>query len=104
MNGTEVTGVVLKNLEAIWGVGSMVGYWVENKQSTYVVVRSIPEREWLSNVGGTQGLVGSNPGVLWRPRPPVVVSKAWNHVDVKVDLMMAEAAKGAVIHMLYSAE
>ena len=34
MNGTEVTGVVLKNLEAIWGVGSMVGYWVENKQST----------------------------------------------------------------------
>lgn len=54
MNGTEVTGVVLKNLEAIWGVGSMVGYWVENKQSTYVLVPSIPEREWLSNVGGTQ--------------------------------------------------
>ena len=54
--------------------------------------------------GWDPGLGGSNPGVLWRPRQPVVVSKAWNHVDVKVELMMVEAAKGAVIQGLYSAE
>lgn len=58
VNGTEVAGVVLKNLEAVWGVGSVVGCWVKNKQSAYIVVHGIPEREWLSEVGGTQGQVG----------------------------------------------
>lgn len=32
MNDNEVAGVMLKNLEAVWGVGSVVGCWVENKQ------------------------------------------------------------------------
>ena len=75
----------------------MVGCWVENKPSAYVVVRGIPEREWLSDVGGTQSLVGGTPGVMWGPRQPVVVSSAWNRVDFKVELMTAEAVKGAVI-------
>lgn len=100
MYSTEVAGVVLKNLEAICGVGSVVGSWVENKQSTYVVVRCIRERKWLSDVGGTQGLVGGNPGIMWGSRQPVVVSRAWNRVDVKVELMTAEAAKGVVIRGL----
>ena len=47
VNGTEVAETVLKNLEAVWGVGSIVGCWVENKMSAYVVVRGIPETEWL---------------------------------------------------------
>ena len=76
MNGTDVAGVVLKNLEAVWGVGSEVGCWVDNKQSTYVVVGGIPKREWLSDVGGTQSLVGGNTGIMWGPRQPVVVSRA----------------------------
>lgn len=25
MNGTEVAGIILKNVEAVWGVGSVVG-------------------------------------------------------------------------------
>ena len=100
VNGTHIASVVLKNLEAVWGVGSMVGCWVENKQSTYVVVHGILEREWLSDVGGTQGLVGGNPGVMWGPRQPVVVIRAWNRVDVKVELMTAEPARGAVIRGL----
>ena len=76
MYGTEVAGVVLKNLEAICGVGSVVGSWVENKQSTYVVVRGIRERKWLSDVGGTQGLVGGNPSIMLGSRQTVVVSRA----------------------------
>ena len=97
INGMDVAGVVLKNLEAVCGVGSMLGCWVENKQSTNVVVRGILEREWLSDVGRTQGLVGGNSGIMWGPRQPVVVSRAWNRVDVMVELITAEAAKGAVI-------
>ena len=57
----------MKNLEAVWGVGSQVGCWVENKMSAYVVVRGIPEREWLSEKGGVQGLVHRNPGIMWGP-------------------------------------
>lgn len=33
---------------------------------------------------------------MWGPRQPVVVSKEWNRGDVKVEIMTAEAAKGAV--------
>ena len=64
VNGTEVARTVMKNLQAMWGVGSLVGCWVDNKVSAYVVVRGIPEREWLSEKGGVQGLVVGNPGIM----------------------------------------
>ena len=97
VNGSDVAKMILGNLEVVWGVGSVVGHWVENKLSAYVVVRGIPEREWLSEKGGVQGLVDGNPGVMWGPRQPTVISRAWNRVDVKVEIMTAEAAKGAVV-------
>ena len=97
VSGTEVAETILKNLEAVWGVGSLIGCWVENKLSAYVVVRGIPEKEWLSEQGGVQALVVGNPGIMWGPRLPVVISRAWNRVDVKMELMTAEAAKGAVV-------
>ena len=100
VNGTEVAGTLLKNLEAVWGVGSLVGCWVENKMSVYVVLRGIPEREWLSEPGGVQGLVVGNPGITWGPRQPVVVGRPWNRVDVKMELMTAEVARGAVMRGL----
>ena len=100
VNGTEVARTVMKNLEVVWGVGSLVGCWVENKVSAYVVVRGIPEREWLSEKRGVQGLVVGNSGIMWGPRQPVVVGRAWNRVDVKMELMTAEAARGAVMRGL----
>ena len=99
-NGSEVAKVVSKNLEAVWGVGSLIGCWVENKMSAYVVVRGIPEREWLSDKGGVQGLVDGNPGIMWGPRQPTVTGRAWNRVDVKVEIMTAEAAKSTVVRGL----
>ena len=68
--------------------------------SAYVVVRGIPEREWLLEKGGVQGLVDDNPGVMWGPKQPTVIGRAWNRVDVKVEIMTAEAAKGAVVRGL----
>lgn len=100
VNCAKVAGVMIKNLEAIWGVGSVIGGWVENKQSPYMVVHGILEREWLSGKGRVQGLVDGNPGVMWGPRQPAVVSNAWNRVDVKVELMTAEMAKEAVVREL----
>ena len=97
VNGSDVATMILRNLEAVWEVGSVVGCWVENKLSAYVVVRGIPEQEWLSEKGGVQGLVDGNPGVMWGPRQPTVIGRAWNRVDVKVEIMTAEAAKGAVV-------
>ena len=100
VNGSDVARTILRNLEAVWGVGSVVGCWVENKLSVYVVVRGIPEREWLSEKGGVQALVDGNPGVMWGPRQPMVIGRAWNRVDVKVEIMTAEAARGAVVRGL----
>ena len=87
---------MLKNLGDVWGVGSMVGCWVENKELVYVVVRGFQEREWLSQSGRVQCLVDGNSGIMWSPKQPVVVSGAWNPVDVTVEPMTAEMAKGAV--------
>ena len=78
----------------------MVGCWGENKLSAYVVVRGIPEREWFLEKGGVQGLVDCNPVVMWGPKQPTVIGRAWNRVDVKVEIMTAEAAKGAVVRGL----
>ena len=78
----------------------MVGCWVENKLSEYVVVRGILEREWLSEKGRVQGLIDGNPRIMWGPRQLTVISRAGNRVDVKVKIMTAEAAKGAVVRGL----
>ena len=100
VNGSDVARMILKNLDAVWGVGSVVGCWVENKLSAYVVVRGIPEREWLPENIGVQGLVDGNPGIMWGPREPSVINRAWNRVDVKVEIMTAETARGAVVQGL----
>ena len=97
VNGTVVARTMMRNLEAVWGVRSLFGCWVEDKMSANVVIRGIPEREWLSEKGGGKGLVEGNPGIMWGPRQHVVVSKAWNRVDFKMELMRAEAAKGVVM-------
>ena len=55
---------VLKNLVAVWGVGSVVGCLLENKISAYVVVRGISKREWLSEKLGVQGLLDGNLGIM----------------------------------------
>ena len=99
-NGSEVANVILKILEVVWGVGSLVGCWVENKVSAYIVVRGIPEREWLSDKGGVQGLLDGNQGIMWGPRQPTVTNRVWNRVDVKVEIMTAEAAKSTVVREL----
>ena len=48
-------------------------------------------------------MVDGNLGVMWGPRQPTVIGRAWNRVDVKVEIMTAEAAKGAVVRGLYTA-
>ena len=37
---------------------------------------------------------------MWGPRQPIVTSRAWNRVDVKVEIMTVEAAKGTVVRGL----
>ena len=99
-NGSEVAKVILKKLEAVWGLGSLVACWVKNTMSGYVVVRGIPEREWLSDKGGVQGLMDGNPEIIWGPRQPTVTNRTWKRVDVKVEIMTGEAAKGTVVRVL----
>lgn len=37
---------------------------------------------------------------MWEPMQPVVVTRAWNRVDVKVELITANAARNAVVRGL----
>ena len=43
LNASKITLTIMSYLDAVWGVRCLVGCWVENTMSTYVVVRSIPE-------------------------------------------------------------
>ena len=97
VDGSKVAQEVLRNLEVVWGVGSAVGCWRESKMSAYVLVQGILERKWLSDKSGVEGFVEGNLRIMWGPRQPVVVSKAWNSVDVKVELMTTDAARSAVV-------
>ena len=100
VNGSDVVRMIWKNLAAVWGVCSVVGCWVENKWLAYVVIRGILETEWLSEEGGVPGLIDGNPGIMWRYRQPTVIGRAWNRVNVKGEIMTAEAAGGAVVRGL----
>ena len=35
MKGSDVAKMILRNLGAVWGIGSVVGCWVENKLSAH---------------------------------------------------------------------
>ena len=76
VNGSGVARMILRNLEAVLGVGAVVECWVENKLSTYVVVQGISEREWMSEKDVVQGLIDGNSGVMWGPRQLTVIGRA----------------------------
>ena len=37
---------------------------------------------------------------MWGPRQPTVTNRAWNRVDVQVEIIRAKAAKGTVVRGL----
>ena len=62
--------------------------------SKYVVVGGIPEENWAAS--GWEGVRKDNPGVEWGHRGPLVVSRVWKKVSVKLGVLNA-AAVGAVV-------
>ena len=102
----RVTGVgrdtsdemVRKELEsdvtAVVGAGLVRESWVEVRKSRYVVVKGIPEAEWVKD--GMSKLKGGSGEVVWGRRAPVVTSRTGKagaaRVSVKVEVVSGEAA------------
>ena len=89
---------LLDDVMAVVGTGLVRDSWVEDCRSWYVVVKSIPEAEWVKNrltkLKGGAGVGG------WGCRAPVVVGRIGKpeaeRVSVKVEVLSGEVASALV--------
>ena len=77
------------NVVAAVGAAEVVDWWVEDHLSKYVVVGGIPEENWAAS--GWDGVRRDNPGVAWGHHSPLVVSRVWSRLAVKLEVLNAEA-------------
>ena len=90
----EVRKELESDVAAVVGAGLIKKSWVEGRKSRYVVVKGIPEAEWVK--GGMSRLKGGTGEVVWGRRAPVVTSRTGKagaaRVSVKVEVVSGEAA------------
>ena len=93
------------DVTAVVGAGLIKDSWVEERRSRYVVVKGVPEAEWMKD--GVSKLKGGAVGPLWGRRAPVVTSRVGRagaaRVSVKMEVVSGEAAaclvKGGTVFM-----
>ena len=90
----EVRKELETDVTAVVGAGLVRESWVERRKSRYVMVKEIPEAEWVKD--GMSKLKGGTGGVVWGRRAPVVTSRTGKagatRVSVKVEVVSGEAA------------
>ena len=83
---------------AVVGAGLIRDSWVEERKSRYVVLKGIPEAEWV--LGGIFNLKGGAGGAVWGTRALVVTSRVGKagaaRVSVKVEVVSGEATASLV--------
>ena len=67
---------------------------MEDHLSRYVLVVGIPEKNWAAS--GWEGVRRDSTGVAWGHRGPLVVSRVWGRLSVKLKVQDA-AAVGSVV-------
>ena len=82
------------NIAAVVGTADVVDWWVEDHLSRYVVVGGIPKGNWA--VSGWEGVRRDNPDVAWGHRGPLVVSRVWGKLSVKLEVRDAAAVSSVV--------
>ena len=88
----KMIGEIRHGADTAWGVGTVDGCWVEEKELVYVVVRGIPEGVWVGEGGGVYGLHRKYPMGDWGQRRPLVIRRAFSKVDVKAEVAHALSA------------
>ena len=94
---------MLDDVVAVVRAGLVRDAWVEERKSRYVVVKGIPESEWMKD--GLSKLKGGSGGALRGRRAPVVTGRVRKagaaRVSVKIEVVSGEAAaslvKGGVV-------
>ena len=87
-----MVGEIRHGADTAWGVGTVDGCWVEEKESVYVVIRGIREGEWVGEGGGVEGLHRKYPMGDWGKRRPLVIRRAFSKVVVKAEVAHALSA------------
>ena len=90
----EVVSLLRVNVAAAVGEAEVVDWWAEDHLSKYVVVGGVPEENWAAS--GWEGIRQDNLDVAWGRRGPLVVSRVWSNLMVKLEVLNA-AAVGTVV-------
>ena len=94
----DVRKDLVDDVTAVVGAGLVRDSWVEERKSRYVVVKGVPEAEWMK--AGMSKLKGGVVGPMWGRRAPVVTSHVGKagvaRVSVKVEVVSGEAARSLV--------
>ena len=89
---------LLNHVTAVVGTGLVRDSWVEDRRSRYVVVKSIPEAEWVNDE--LTKLKGGGGEGGWGRRAPMIVGQIGKpraqRVSVKVEVLSGEVAAALV--------
>lgn len=88
---------LLNDVTVVVGTGSVRDSCKENRRSRYVVLKGIPEAEWL--IHGLTKLKGGNGASGWGRRDPVVVGRVSRAGAVKVSVTVEVSTGEAVAAM-----
>ena len=96
--GKDTVGVVVRSalvddVSAVVGGGLLRHSWVEDRLSKYVVVKNVPEAEWLKD--GASKLKGGGGELVWGRRLPVVVGRVGKRGAERVSVKL-EVVSGVV--------
>ena len=85
----DVRKELVDDVTAVVGAGLVKDSWVEERKSRYVVVKGVPEAEWMKD--GMSKLKGGGVGSMCGRRAPVVTSRVGKagaaRVSVKVEVV-----------------
>ena len=90
----DVRKELADDVAAVVGAGLGRDSWVEDRKSRYVLVKGIPEAEWVMD--GVSKLKGGAGEAVWGRRAPVVTTRVGKadaaRVSAKVEVVSGEAA------------
>ena len=90
----EVVADLKAWLDAMVGVGTVSEGWRKSYLSCYMIVKGVAEESWVK-LGCKEVRVGNN-NVEWGRRAPLVVSRAYRKLAIKLEMANVEAMETAV--------
>ena len=94
MEDVQVVDQLRVSIVAAVSAAEVVDWWVEDHLLKYVVVVGVPEGNWATS--GWEGVRRDNPSVAWGQQGLLVVSKVWQKLAVRLEVLNVVAVVAVV--------